>query len=543
MAQKAMKSQETPPSYLERISHAAGLVSAGTLISRILGFVRDMLLARWFGTSISADAYYVAFRIPNMLRELLAEGAMSAAFVPVFTEYLSKKSKHDAARLVRATFTILFLLLTLVVVLGMVFTPLIVGIVAPGFLRSPETFQLTVLFTRIMFPFILLISLSALAMGILNSTGHFVAPAISSAVFNVVHIGCVLGSSLVGPALVYGAALGVVVGGIAQLAIQLPAIYREGFLFRIERPIWPFHPGVKQIGQLMLPATLGLSVTQINLFVNTVIASYLAPGSVSYLYYSTRLLHFPLALFAIALSTVILPTLSTQAAKGEKKALVETFSFGLRLIFFITFPAMVGLMVLRQPIVHLLFEHGAFDAMATEKTADALFFYTTGIWALAGTRILVSLFYALQDTRTPTIVGMITVCVNIPLNLLLMYPLKHNGLALATALSGIFQFFMLLCLIRKKIGLPYIAMKQVGLSHLKATVASLGIVFPCLFISRLSLWHVGGTSWVMKGVMLAAGITTGVGLYFLIQRWLKSEELTFIVRMMSGRMKGRGKGL
>lgn len=520
------------------IAGSAGIVAAGTFLSRILGFVRDMVLAKFFGASPAADAFYVAFRIPNLLRELFAEGSMSAAFIPVFTEYLTTKTKAEAKELGRAAFSILFLILSIVVSLGILFSPQIVRVIAPGFLREPGQFQLTIELTRLMFPFLLFISLAALAMGVLNSTRHFAPPAFSSGIFNVVSILLLLGFTPLFPEPVYAAAIGVALGGLAQFLIQMPALYQEGFAFSFRRPIWPFHPGVVQMGKLLLPTTLGLSVMQINILVNTLLASYLPIGSVSYLYYGLRLIHFPLGIFAVALATALLPTLSAHASKGDTEALRRSFSFGLRLVFFIMFPAMLGLILFRVPIVHLLFEHGAFDHFATLGTAEAVLYYSLGLWAFAGVRIIVPVFYSLQDTKTPVKIGIFAVAINLLLNLLLIIPMKHSGLALATSLSAMFNFSFLFLILRRRIG--RVDGKRIVFSHFKVVLASLSMIPASIWLNSHRLWSLPG-AWAMKSFLLAMAILVSVFAYFLIQALLRGEEFYFLTGMIKDRIRRTAK--
>lgn len=514
------------------IAGSAGIVAAGTFLSRILGFVRDMILAGFFGAAPAADAFYVAFRIPNLLRELFAEGSMSAAFIPVFTEYLTKRTRAEAKELASAAFTFLFLILSVVVLLGMLFAPQIVTVIAPGFLQDPARFRLTADLTRMMFPFLLFISLAALAMGILNSTRHFAPPAFSSGVFNVVSIALLLGFTPFFPQPVYAAAVGVALGGLAQFLIQVPALYGEGFSLSFTRLTRPLHPGLVQMGRLLLPTTLGLSVTQINVFVNTLLASFLPSGSVSYLYYGLRLIHFPLGIFAVALATALLPTLSAHAARGDHEGLRRSFSFGLRLVFFITFPAMLGLILFRVPIVHLLFERGAFDRTATLGTAEAVLFYSLGLWAFAGVRIVVPVFYSLQDTKTPVKIGILAVLLNFILNLLLIAPMKHRGLALATSLSAAFNFSFLFIILRRRIG--RVDGKRIIRSHFKVLVASFGMIFPSLWLNRHKIWEAPG-EWGMKSFLLASAILMSAFLYFAIQMLLKSDEIQFLAKIIKER--------
>ena len=421
-----------PPDDHRSLAGTAGIIGIATFGSRILGFIRDMILARLLGASASADAFFVAYRIPNLLRELLAEGSMSAAFIPVFTEYHTLRSKRETWELVSAAFTTLLSIVTMITLVGIVVAPTIVWLLAPGFHEDPTKLQLTTLLTQVMFPYLIFISLAALTMGILNSLRAFAAPALAPVFFNI----CVIASALfLAPLLdepVFGVAIGVVIGGLAQLVIQLPGVQKRGLLFQ-----WRFepgHPGIKKIGWLLVPSLLGTSATQINVTVSTILASYFEGGP-TYLFYGMRLIQFPLGIFGVALATAILPTLSMHAAKGSLDELKETVGFGLRMIAFIILPAMAGLILLRVPIIHLFFEHGAFSAVDTAGTAAALLAYAVGLWAFAGTRIVVSVFYSMQDTKTPAIAAVIAMFLNILLALSLMGPLGHAGLALATALS------------------------------------------------------------------------------------------------------------
>ncbi len=535
-----MKSQEESPSASadaeKGIAASAGIVALGTFTSRILGFVRDMVLAKIFGASLVADAFYVAFRIPNLLRELFAEGSMSAGFIPVFTEYLTNKGKKEAIELARSAFTFLVLALSLMVSVGILFSPQIISVIAPGFLEDLPKFNLTTGLTRVMFPFLFFISLAALAMGILNSMRHFAPPAFSSASFNIVNIVVLIGLTPLLDEPVYAAAVAVTLGGLAQFLIQLPALYREGFKLSIRRPLFPFHPGVVQMGKLILPTTIGLSVTQVNILVNTLLASFLPVGSVSYLYYGMRLIHFPLGIFAIALATALLPTLSAQASRGDTEALRLSFSFGLRLVFFIIFPAMLGLILFRVPIVHLLFERGEFNRLATQGTADAVLFYAFGLWAFAGVRIVVPVFYAFQDTKTPVKIAIMAMLLNVGLNLLLMGPLQHRGLALATSISAIFNFSFLILILKRRIG--RIDGKRILISHLKVVFASLPMLVPFLWLSRQVIWTSEGNLGI-KALNLSLAMLASMLLYAGLQAVLKSEEVFFIARLLKERLARR----
>jgi putative peptidoglycan lipid II flippase len=505
-----------------QVVEAAGVIGLATLLSRILGFVRDMVLARLFGAGLAADAFFVAYRIPNLLRELFAEGSMSAAFIPVFSEYLTKRSKRDAWELASAAFTTLLTILTAVCLLGILAAPWLVPLIAPGFRDNPEREMLTTLLTRIMFPYLLFIGLAALAMGVLNSVRSFAAPAFSPVLFNIAIIACAFLLAPLFAEPILAVAIGVVLGGLAQLLSQMPALRRAKLLFG-----WRYdlaHEGVRRIGRLMAPALIGLSVTQVNILVSTILASYF-PGGPTYLFYGMRLIHFPLGIFGVALATALLPSLSAQAAKGELDGLRGTLGFGLRLIFFFIVPAMVGLILLRVPIVHLFFEHGRFTTADTQGTAAAVLAYAVGLWAFAGVRIVVSAFYSLQDTRTPMLVAAVALAANIALSLLLMGSLRHAGLALATALSAILNMAVLLVFLIRRLGA--FGWGAILHSHARVVLASVPIVVTCVWIAGLGVWA-QPEAWAAKTVMLIVGMGMSVAGYVTVHALLGSDELDFL---------------
>src|SRR5688500_1115480 len=465
------------------IAKAAGLIGAATFSSRILGFIRDMVLARLFGATAVADAFFVAYRVPNLLRELFAEGSMSAAFIPVFTEYHTRRTAGEAWELASAMFTTLLTIVTLIMLLGMVAAPGIVWLLAPGFHDDPSKLALTTLLTRMMFPYLVFISLAALAMGILNSLRAFAAPAFSPVFFNTFTIACALFLSPLLPEPIIGVAIGIVVGGIAQFAMQLPGLNGRGMLFGLR--FQPGHPGVKRIGRLMITSLLGLSVTQINITVSTILASYFSGGP-TYLFYGMRLIQFPLGIFGVALATAILPTLSSQAARGAMDELRTTLGFGLRMIFFIILPAMLGLILLRQPIVHVFFEHGSFTKADTLATATAVLCYAVGLWAFAGVRIIVSAFYSMQDTRTPAFTAVTAVLANLVLSLLFMNTLRHAGLALATALAGMLNVTILVAILNRRLG--GVDWRSIGRSAGRVLMASIPVAIACVWVAGLEMW-------------------------------------------------------
>ncbi|MBI3603521.1 MAG: murein biosynthesis integral membrane protein MurJ, partial [Nitrospirae bacterium] len=451
----------------------------------------------------------------------------------VFTEYHTLRAKRDAWELASAVFTTLLTILIAVTLVGILASPAIVWLLAPGFHADPARLAMTTLLTQIMFPYLLFISLAALAMGVLNSVRAFAAPALSPVIFNV----CIIAAAfLLAPLLVepiHGVAIGVVVGGAAQFLMQLPGLRRRGLLFgwRFE----PGHPGVKRIGLLLAPSLLGMSVTQVNITVSTILASFFA-GAPTYLFYGMRLIQFPLGIFGVALATAILPTLSQQAARGSLDELRVTLAFGLRMILFIILPAMLGLILLRQPIVHLFFEHGTFTAADTAATATAVFCYAVGLWAFASVRIIVAAFYSLQDTKTPALAAVASVGANILLSLLLMGPLRHAGLALATALASMLNGGILVAVLNRRLG--GIDWRSVGRSAVRVLVASVPVVLASAWVAGASVWTHQG-DWIAKTVMLFVGVGLSMTGYFGVHAVMRSEELDMVAKILRRKL-GRG---
>ena len=536
MTQPPTPPSSSPPALSEthRISRAAGVIGGATFISRILGFIRDMALANLFGANAAADAFYIAYRIPNLLRELFAEGSMSSAFIPVFTQYHSTKSPKEAWALANAAFTTLLTLVTLVTILGILSAPGIVWLLAPGFRENASKLATTTLLTQIMFPYLIFVSLAALAMGILNALRSFVVPALAPVFFNICVILFAVVISPVFDQPILAVAVGIVMGGLAQFLMQLPGLHKKGFCFSLN--FCPEHPGIKKMGVLIIPSLLGLAVTQINLTVSTILASYFQGGP-TYLFYGMRLIQFPLGIFGVAMATAILPSLSAQAARGSLTELRETVNFGLRMVLFIIVPSMAGLICLRIPIIHLFFEHGAFSAQDTIGTASALLGFSIGLWAFASYRILATTFYSIQDTRTPAIVAILSVGANIGLSLWLMTPLGHMGLALAAGLAAIFNTLVLIAILHQR--LQGILWSTLGSSIARTILALAPLIGLTLWIASLPIWQAQGEL-RLKILWLTVAMAGGALGYFGVHQLLHSPELEHFKGMIRKKMPHTG---
>ena len=513
----------------------AGVVVSATLASRILGYIRDMLIAWSFGAGIYADAFIVAFRIPNLFRRLVGEGALGMAFIPVFQDQLRRRGRQRALDLAVCAFRRLALFLAVLVLAGIVVSPMVVRVLAPGFADAGIAFETAVRLTRIMFPYVLLVGLVALSMGILNALGHFSAPALAPLVLNVAMIGAILAGVWQASAMGVRADLlgiGVVLGGFLQLGLQLPVLRRYGVGLWKRPALAP--DGFGRFGRSALPVILGGATYQINVLLGTLLASFLATGSVSYLFYADRLVQFPLGIFAISAVTVMMPDLSRQAADRRFADMQQTLRQTLLLVWFVSLPAMMGLMVLREPIVAVLFERGAFDSNSTRLTADALLWYSTGLWAYAALRILLAAFYALQEAYRPLKVAALCVFVNLGSGVLLMKRMGHGGIAMAAALAAIMNVFFLVVLLRRRIGplggremIPALA-RILGCSALMA-----GVVHQ--LNCRLADVPVGGA--VGRIGHLSATILIGVVVYIGAAWLCRSQELATCFRLLRRRDK------
>lgn len=433
-----------------KIARAAGVVSGATLLSRVLGFIRDLIIARSFGAGTATDAFFAAFRLPNMLRELLGEGALSAAFIPVFTESLSTRGRRGAWRLAWTALILLVGVLVLVSLAGILLAPWLIRLIAPGFGAVPLKLNLAILLARMMFPYILFVGVAALLMAILNAQEHFATPALSPTMLNIAMIGCAL---FLAPHLsqpIVALAIGVLIGGAGQLLMQIPAAWGRGM--GSHPGFDPRDPAIGRIARLMGPGVAGLAITQVNVFIGTFLASFLGEGGISVLYYAFRLIQFPIGIFGVAIATAAFPAMARHAADRSFGEVAATAGYSIRLVLFLTMPAMVALIVFRVPIVQLLFERGAFDRSVTLATASAVLYYALGLGAYVSNRILVPTFYSIQDTTTPVKIGAVSVIANIVSSVLLMKPLGVSGLALATAISSFVNLALLLTVLRGRLG-------------------------------------------------------------------------------------------
>lgn len=494
-------------------------VSSMTLLSRILGFVRDFVIARAFGAGAATDAFFVAFRLPNLLRRMFAEGAFSQAFVPILAEYKNKRGAEESKRLTDHVATLLFLALLLVTLLGIALTPILIYLSAPGFAADAAKFDLTVDLTRIAFPYILFISLVSLAGGILNTWSRFAVPAFTPVLLNLSFIGMALFAAPYFDPPVLALAWAVLLGGALQLALQLPFLARIGMLPRFSLSLRD--EGVRRIFKLMLPALLGVSVTQISLLINTIFASFLPHGSVSWLYYADRLMEFPAGLLGAALGTILLPSLSRSHAENDHGEFSALLDWGLRLTFLLTLPAALALALLAVPLLATLFNHGAFLADDVLKTRDALVAYSVGLTGLILVKVLAPGFYARQNIRTPVKIALFTLAATQAMNAAFIVPLAHAGLALSIGLASCLNAALLWRGLRRRGDyLPQPGWPVFGLK-LGVALASMGVV----------LWLGMGSqaSWIgappIERVMRLSVLVAGGGMAYFGTLWLLGFRL------------------
>jgi len=531
---KLLEGQEFIPR--SRLVKSVGIFGSFTLVSRILGLVREQVFAYLFGAGIFTDAFVVAFRIPNLLRDLFGEGVLSSALVPVFSDYLVNRGKEESWKLANVVINSILVILSALIILGIIFSPFLVKLYAAGYQAIPGKIEMTIKLTRIMFPFLLLVSLAAIAMGILNSFQHFGTPALAPTLFN---LGMIFSGIFLAPIMprfgqepIVAMALGVLLGGLGQMLVQFPTLRKEGFQYQ-----WILnfhHQGLRKMLILMTPAIMGLAATQINIFVDTFCASRLSPGSVSYLNYAIRLVYLPLGIFGVSVATVTLPTISNLVARKEVEQVKAAFSRSWRLVLFLTLPATVALIVLRVPLIALLFQHGLFNIQDTIATSKALVFYIAGLFAYASVRVMAATFYSLGEPRVPVKAGLAAMAVNVIGDFSLMGPFGYQGIAFATSLSGITNMSILFLQLRKRLG----NLKGERIFDLVGRVmtASLGMAIVTVvllaFLNRYFPWSI---DFRFRLLQVIAGMIVGGITFATIAFILKIDEIRLIYRLVKSR--------
>ena len=525
-----------------KLAKSAGLIGIATLASRLLGVVREQVLAGLFGASSSPqmDAYNVAFRIPNLLRDLFAEGAMTAAFVPAFTRALTSDGKQAAWRIGNLVMNALLLITGIIVLLGMWFAPEITAALTDErFAIREGALPLTVQLTRIMLPFLTMLAVAAAMMGMLNSLRQFFIPSLSPAMFNVGSIFAAIALVPLMPLFdlqpIVAIAIGTLLGGLGQIAIQWPALRRAGFRYQ---PIVSFKdPTVREILRLMGPATLGLAAVQINVFVNTHLATGEQQGALSWLQYAFRLMYLPIGIFGVSIATASLPDISRQAAAEDLAAVRGTVSRGLRMMLMLNVPATVGLIVLAEPIVALIYERGAFNSFDTASTAAALMFYAPGLLGYSAVKIASPTFYSMGNSRTPVTISVLSVLVNLGINLMLVQVMGYRGLALGTAIAAGFNAVVLLWLLRRRLG---------GLDGTALLIASLKISVAAALMGAAAHYSISWLDEVLAGngdVMRAFRLFGAIGIALVTlaaaAKLLRIEEFDTATRRVLGRFTRR----
>ncbi len=531
----------------ESMFRSAGATSIAVFLSRITGLVREILMARFFGASMAYDAFTLGFRIPNLTRDLFAEGALSSAFVPVFTQRLAQDTRESAMRLVNLVATTLFLVVGVLVITGMVFASPMVDALAGGFRDVGGKHELAVRLTRIMFPFLLVVALAAQAMGVLNALGQFAVPALSSTLFNLGSVGggLVLGIWLgdwIGISRIEGMAWGVVFGGCLQLAWQVPSLYRAGYRFRPELDFTD--PGVRRIMALMGPAILGNAAVQINVMVNTNFASSIhdplrgADGPVSWLSYAFRFMQLPLGLFGVAIASATLPTISRHAIATDRDDLRRTLSRSVGMVFLLTIPSSVGLTLLGESMIGSIYQGGSFDAYDTRQAGIALSYFAIGLAGYSALKILTPAFYALGDSRTPMLVSLSSIAINfVAVSILVQQPgFGHAALAMSTSLVALFGFLVQFLVLRHKMGGIY--GRNLLTSTLRILAASMVMGAAVAGSSHVVLLWLGTTK-VAYLTDLAVSIPLGALVFYGACRMLRIDELELAVAAISGPLRRR----
>ena len=531
-------SLKPPAAQQADLVRSAGVVSAAVLLSRLTGLVREIAMARLFGAGVAMDAFVIGFRIPNLTRDLFAEGALSSAFVPTFTNYLTTKSKQEAAHLSNLVATALIIFVGAICAAGMIWSRQLVAVFAGKFAEVPGKFDLAVTLTRTMFPFLLLVALAAQAMGALNANRRFGVPALASSLFNVGSLAFGLAAGFwIGPRFgihpIQGMAYGVVFGGAVQLLWQVPELVHCGFRFR-PRMDWS-HPGLRHIFALMGPAILGNAAVQVNVLVNTSFAAgitdqsgHVMNGPVSWLLYAFRFMQLPLGLFGVAIASATLPSISRSAAAADMEEFRRTLSHSLGLVFLLTVPSSIGLAVLGEPMIAAIYQGGKFQSADVRQTALALSCYAVGLTGYAAVKILAPAFYALNDARTPMIVSLVSIAINYVASSAMVRTLGHAGLALSTSIVALFSFLALFWAIRLRI--DGIHGRRLFSSVLKIIAASFAMGTVCYGSSHLLRGLLGVSKWA-RLADLAVSIPLGLAVYYAVARLLRVAELeTRVVR-------------
>jgi len=522
----------------KRLARAAGAVSFATLISRILGLMREMVLAKYFPV-FATDAFFAAFRIPNLLRDLFAEGALSAAFVPTFTEYWQNRGREEAWRLANIVLNALTIILSVFTLLILFGAKYLVYFLVSGYSKIPGKIELTVHLTQIMSPFLLTVALAAAVMGILNTHNRFFIPALAPAFFNLFSI---LGGIFLAPFMprfgqepVTAMAIGSLVGGAAQLYVQIPSLYAAGFHY--QGVIDWNHPGLRRIMRLMLPAAFGLAATQINILIDNQLASYLGNGPVSWLNYAFRLMQLPIGLFGVAIATVSLATVSKRVASNDLAGVRSNLAEAIKLAAFLNIPATFGLMFLRYPIVQVLYERGRFIHDYTINTGDALLFYSLGLYAYSLVKIVTPIFYALGDTRTPVKFAALVIAIKIAVNLSLIRHLGFMGLAMATSIASILNTVFLLNALKRRIG----GLSGYGIvrSLLKITVASLAMGAAGWWLHPWVAGIIGSARLIPRAESLLVTIVAAFALFIALSYLLRIEQVHDLIRMLRRRFESK----
>lgn len=530
--------QQPQPS-VRPLTRSAGLAGIATLTSRILGLARDQVLAALFGAGNEMDAFLVAFRVPNLVRDLFAEGAMSAAFVPTFTRHLTLHGKGDAWRLGNNVINALLIVTGALVLVGVLFAGPLVNAYAADFASVPGKIELTIRLTRVMLPFLTLVAIAAAAMGMLNSLHHYFIPALSPAMFNVATIVCAVTLVPLMPAIgqpgIMAIAVGALVGGAGQLALQWPSLRREGFRYRLS--LDTADPGLRRVLILMGPGTIGLAAVQINLFVNTLLATSQGTGAVSWLNYAFRLMYLPIGLFGVSIATAVLPAVSGHAARDDLTGVRDTVARGLAMMLILNVPATFGLLALATPIVQLLFERGRFDPRDTAMTAAALRFYAVGLIGYSAVRIVSPTFYALRESRVPVIVSIGTIVLNIVLSVALVSTMGFRGLALGTSIAALTNGALLVLMLRRRLnGLDG---KRLGLVVTKIATASLVMTVVAGVIEQGLLAMVPGQHFGEQALRLVVEIGGALVALAAAAKLLRIREFDDAVATLRARVTSR----